>query len=104
MPRCPKCGSSVSSEVLLKVNDCVVCPDCRRPKKVEDKMTEDKKQLVSITLNEVPTKDGAIDHEVEVEGGYGGLEVRFKTTFDRIRAFFTQQREKGQKASLRSVK
>jgi hypothetical protein len=67
-------------------------------------MAEDKKQLVSITLNEVPTKDNAIDHEIEVEGGYGGLELRFKTTFDKIRAFFTQQRERGKKASLRSVK
>lgn len=103
MPRCEKCGSSVSSDTLQVVGDVVVCAGCRKPKKVEGKMAE-KKQLVSITLNEVPTKDNAVDHEVEVEGGYGGLEVKFRTTFDQIRRFFTQQREKGKKASLRSVK
>lgn len=104
MPKCQSCGNSVSSKTLLVVGNAVVCPECRKPKEVEEKMAENKNQVMSITLNEVPTMDGVVDHELEIEGGYGGLEIKFKTTFDKIRTFFTQQRERGKKASLRSVK
>ena len=100
MPKCQSCGNSVSSSLLANVGGVVVCPDCGRPKLVEGKMA-DKKQLASITVNEVPTLDDAIDHEVNIEGAYGGLEVKFNTTFDKIRTFFTQEREKGKKASGR---
>lgn len=110
MPKCQKCGNSVKSEDLRAVGgvETLLCGGCRKPKEVEKKMAEntvyEKRQIVSLALNEVPTKDGAVDHEVSINGGYGGLDIKFNTTFDKIRAFFTQQRERGKRASLKSVK
>lgn len=103
MPRCQNCGNSVNSWDLLLVNKAVVCTDCRKPKIVEGKMS-DKKQMLSIVLNEIESPDNVIDHEVKIEGEYAGLELKFKTTFDEVRTFFTQKREKGQRAKLRSVR
>ncbi len=51
-------------------------------------------QLVSVVLNEIPAPDDEIDHEISIEGKYGGLNVKFSATFDQIRDFFTQRREK----------
>jgi len=104
MPRCQNCGNAVRSYELRRVGDTVICPECVRPKCVEDVMSDEKKRVLSVILNEVPTVDKAVDHEIEIEGGYGGLEVKFKTTFDDIRNFFTQKREKGSKSRLQSVK
>lgn len=104
MPRCQNCGNSARSYELREVGAAVVCPTCRKPKSVEDKMVDKKKRLVSLTLSEVPTPDKAADHEIDFEGGYGGLEVRFNTTFDKVRAFFTQKREKGKRAEFRTIK
>ncbi len=94
MPRCPRCGDSVSSSVLRAVGDVVVCLECGRPEKVEDRMGNNKKQLASVVLHEISMPDDTIDHEISVEGGYGGLDVKFSATFDQIRAFFTQKRKK----------
>lgn len=106
MPRCQNCGGSVSSSSLKKVGDAIVCSECGRPKIVEGKMAENRKRVASVILNEVPTKDGATDHEISVEvrlrDSYGGLDVNFNTTFDRVRDFFTQKREKGKRASLKA--
>lgn len=96
MPKCQSCGGSVSSASLRKVGTAVVCPDCGKPRAVEGKMAENKKRVASVVLNEIPTSDGAVDHEVVIEGSYGGLEIKFDTTFDRVRDFFTKRREKAQ--------
>lgn len=104
MPKCPNCGNSARSYELRVVSDTLVCHECARPKAVEDSMLSDKKRLVSFALNEIPTPDNALDHEIEFEGGYGGLEIKFNTTFDRVRTFFTKQREKGKKAELKTLK
>lgn len=93
MPRCQNCGNTARSYELREVGAAVVCPVCRKPKSVGDKMADKKKRLVAVTLHEVPTVDHEIDHELEIEGEYAGLEVRFKTTFDDIRTFFTKRRE-----------
>jgi DNA-directed RNA polymerase subunit M/transcription elongation factor TFIIS len=93
MPRCQNCGSTAHSYDLRIVDDAVVCSKCGRPKLVEDDMATKKKRLVSVTLHEVSTADYETDHELEIEGEYAGLEVRFKTTFDDIRTFFTKRRE-----------
>ena len=98
MPRCQSCGKSVSSDTLRKVDTAVVCAVCGRPKPVEGKMSEEKKRVLSVVLSEVPTDDEAVDHEVMVESSYGGLDIKFNTTFDKVRDFFTQKREKGKKA------
>jgi len=103
MPRCQGCGNSVSSSALSLIGEAAICPDCGKLKLVEEKMS-DKKQVLSITLNEISTPDSTTDHEVRIEGEYAGLEVKFKTTFDEVRAFFTQKREKDQRAKLQSVK
>jgi DNA-directed RNA polymerase subunit RPC12/RpoP len=103
MPRCPNCGDQARSYDLIMIGNGIVCSGCRRPKIVEGKMAE-KKQVVSLVLNEIPTPDNATDHEIAIKGGYGGLEIRFSTTFDKVRTFFTQQRERGKKAKLQSVK
>lgn len=92
MPKCPNCGDSVRSSILRTDGDAVVCPECGRPKKVEDGMATNK-QLLSVVLNEIPAPDDGIDHEISIEGRYGGLDVKFSSTFDQIREFFTQKRE-----------
>jgi hypothetical protein len=105
MPRCEICEESVPSGDLKPVgpDGLIACTGCRRPKETE--MADDKRKKVgSFHIYEVPTEDGAVDHEVEADVAYSGLEVKFKTTFDKIRAFFTEKREKGQKAELKAVK
>lgn len=92
MPKCPNCGDAVSSSTLRAVGNAVVCSECGRPKKVEDRMATNK-QLVSVVLKEVPTPDAETDHEISIEGKYGGLDVKFSATFDQIREFFTQKRK-----------
>lgn len=64
---------------------------------------KNRKRVMSFTIYEVPTKDGARDHEIEVETSIGGLNLQYTTTFDKVREFFTKQREKGKPASLRAV-
>lgn len=66
--------------------------------------TEKRKKVMSFHIYEVPTQDGATDHEIEADITYAGLEVKFTTTFDQVREFFTQKRTPGQKAKLKSVK
>lgn len=104
MPRCQSCGERADRYSLRKVSDAVVCTRCSRPKAVEGNMAENKKQLLSVVLNEVPTPDGVVDHEVSIQGAYGGLELKYDTTFDKVRTFFTQKREEGRKAELAAVK
>lgn len=101
MPKCPNCRNSVRSYELISVGNTVTCAVCYGTG--EDSMAE-KKQVVSVTLAEVTTPDKVIDHEIAVEGSYRGLEVKFATTFDELRDFFTQRREKGKRAAIRSVK
>lgn len=106
MPRCETCERSVHSSDLEHVGDLLICSTCRRPKLFkEEKMAEKKerKEIASVHIFEVPTRDGATDHEVVVEGNYAGLELKFTTTFDQVREFFTQKRATGQKARLKSV-
>lgn len=92
MPKCPNCGDAVSSSTLRAVGNAVVCSECGRPKKVEDRMATNK-QLLSVVLNEIPAPDDGIDHEISIEGRYGGLDVKFSSTFDQVREFFKQKRE-----------
>ena len=101
MPRCQNCGNSVRSYELMSVGNTALCAVCYGAG--EDKMAE-KKPVVCVTLAEVTAPDKAIDHEIAVEGSYRGLEVKFATTFDELREFFTQRREKGKRAAIRSVK
>jgi hypothetical protein len=54
----------------------------------------EKSKLVSVVLSEIAAPDDGIDHEISVEGGYGGLDIKFSATFDQIRDFFTQKRKK----------
>lgn len=63
-----------------------------------------RKHIMSFHIYEVPTKDGARDHEIEVEAAMGGLNLRYNTTFDKVREFFTQKRETGKPATLKAVK
>jgi len=62
-----------------------------------------RKRVVSFSIYEIPTKDGAFDHEIEADVSFSGLDIRYNTTFDKVREFFTQKREKGKKASLKVV-
>lgn len=104
MPRCPTCGELAKKVDLAEVNGKLACKSCRRPKAIKEmNMAENRKKLLSFHIFEVPTKDGAKDHEVEVEGTWGGLDLKYTTTFDKIREFFTQKREEGKPATLRSV-
>jgi len=64
----------------------------------------DRKHVASCKIYEVPTADGARDHEVELEISMSGLAVRYNTTFDQVRRFFTETREKGKAADLKVVK
>ena len=68
-----------------------------------EKLVE-RKHVASCKIYEVPTADGAVDHEVELEISMSGLAVRYNTTFDSVRKFFTEQREKGKEAALKVVK
>lgn len=105
MPKCPNCGSAAHSYELLVVGDAIACPSCLDPRNMEGKMAEEKKQLMSMTLSEVQESvGGAPDHEVIIEGSYAGLEIKFNTTFDKIRTFFTQRREKSGKTTLQAVR
>jgi hypothetical protein len=102
MPRCGNCGDTVHSYDLLVINGGVVCTKCSKPKQLGCDV-ESKKRVVSVTLNEIQTPNNSIDHELSIEGEYGGLEVKFKATFDDIRSLFTQKRANG-KARLQSVR
>jgi hypothetical protein len=66
--------------------------------------TNGRKKLMSFHIYEVPTSDGATDHEIEADIGYSGFELKFTTTFDKVRDFFTRRRTPGQKANLTAVK
>lgn len=106
MPRCGICRQTVRSKDLKQIGPGgpVVCKWCREPKEIKVAETKrERKQIASIHIYEVPTRDGATDHEVVVEGNYAGLELKFTTTFDQVREFFTQKRATGQKARLKSV-
>lgn len=102
MPKCQNCGESVSSEDLRVIEDNVVCVECGGPKDVGSSIA-DKRQVAAITLNEVPAPNNVVDYEIAVEGGYAGLEIRFHTTFDKVRSFFTQQRSKKKRPLLQSI-
>lgn len=110
MPKCEVCQGSYPSTSLKKrgVYDVVTCPNCQEPKG-RDTMAETKservgKKVMSLHIYEISTPDGGRDHEVEVEGSWGGAEVKFKTTIDKVREFFTKRRVEGHKAPLEVVK
>jgi hypothetical protein len=110
MPNCPTCGGHARSSDLAEVGDSLACRECRRPKEVkggkkrEKKMAEMTKiMIVSFNIYEVPTKDGAKDHQIEVEASVAGLSLQYVTTFDKVRKFFTEKREKGKPAVLKAV-
>ena len=92
MPKCPCCGESVNSFDLSPVDGSAVCGQCSTPHPVPD--LKEKRTLATFAVREVPTSDGKTDHEFEVASAYGGLELKFSTTFDEIRDFFTRRREK----------
>ena len=111
MPLCGYCREPVPSHDLkragLELNGEMACSNCRRPKEI--KMAEktkagDRTKVAAVNIYEVKTADGGTDHELEFEGSWNGLDVRFKTTFDQVREFFTQRREEGESKPLRSVK
>jgi hypothetical protein len=104
MPLCPCCNNPVKSDELRQVNGTVACRMCRRPKDTEEKKMAEKTLLMSFHIYETPTKDGAKDHSVEVEACYAGLNLKYETTFDKVRKFFTEMREKGKTASLKALK
>ena len=107
MPRCEDCRKSVPAADLKRAGRAgqTLCSHCRGPKEVivaektEKRKTEKKKKTTK-----KKTQDGATDHEIEADITYAGLEVKFTTTFDQVREFFTQKRTPGQKAKLKSVK
>jgi hypothetical protein len=111
MPKCPICSRNVKSNDLQRVGKVLACKKCRRPKKIkETKMAENeydrlkgRKKLMSFHIYEVPTKDGARDHQIEVEVAAGGFNLQYITTFDQVRDFFTRHREKGKPARLKAV-
>jgi len=112
MPLCEVCRRSVPKGDLKRsgrLNGQVACPACRgepKEKKMAEKTDRAKKLLMSFHIYEVPVEEG-VDHEVEVEGSWGGMNLKYKTTFDKVREFFTQRREKtqeeGKAPSLKSV-
>jgi len=112
VPKCQVCQRSVKSNDLQQVGEILACGRCRRPKKLkEDKVAEtlydqakDRKKVMSFHIFDIPTKDGARDHQVEAEVVVGGLNLQYTTTFDQVREFFTRQRERGQQAKLKAVK
>lgn len=89
MPSCEICQNQVPSYDLHNLGDEIVCIDCRVRKM---KMAE-KKTLLTLNVFEVPTKDGGVDHEVEISGSWSGLDIKFKTTIDQVRDFFTEKRK-----------
>ena len=98
MPRCSVCHETTPSQELRQSDGWVKCPRCRSNiSLVEDKkMPKDLKQpaerrVLSVTVYEYTTEAG-IDHRVAVEGNYGGLDVKFESTIDQIREFFTERR------------
>lgn len=92
MPKCPCCGESVNSFDLSPVNGEAVCGGCSTPHVVPE--PKEKRTLANVAVREVATSDGGTDHELEVASSYGGLQLKFSTTFDEIRDFFTRRREK----------
>lgn len=97
MPLCEVCRKSVPRTDLKRssrLNGQIACSKCC-PEPKEKKMAETKresKKIMSFCIYEIPV-DGGVDHEVEVEGGWGGMNLKFKTTFDKVRDFFTKRRE-----------
>lgn len=92
MPKCPCCGESVNSFDLSPVNGEAVCGQCSTPHPVSE--LKEKRTLATVAVRETPSSDGTTDHELEVAGSYGGLDLKFSTTFDEIREFFTRRRER----------
>ena len=113
MPRCEFCERRTKAEKLVEYRGRVVCPRCAQPLRlVEDPMSTKEEQqpitrkpVMSFHIFEVPTSDKAVDHEVEVIFCHAGLDIRYTTSFDRVRRFFAERREKGKAApSLKAVK
>lgn len=67
------------------------------------KESQDRK-VFSMEVLEFETPDGGTDHRIEIEGGYAGLDIRFSSTVDQIRDFFTQKRNPGERRHLKSVR
>ena len=81
MPRCPKCGRSVSSGDMVVTSSGVVCSQC-----VEDKM--DNKVVAKIELLEYVRHDGTKDYRIDIMGDIKGLALHAGFTFDQAREFF----------------
>lgn len=103
MPRCPSCKEHVCPESLILVGGSLACCECRKLKLVPDteaKMIEEKEgqkqqqgrtKLLDVQLFAI---DGGRDHQVEASVKVGGALFVYSTTFDKIRKFFTERREK----------
>ena len=106
MPLCTVCKRTTPSRNLRRCGEEVKCPRCRiNLSLVEDsKMAEEKagRKVFSVHINEHETEKG-VDHLIAVEASYGGLDLRFKSTIDQVREFFTERRVEG-KGRLEALK
>jgi hypothetical protein len=105
MPRCSMCEVPASSAELLEAgpNKELACANCRRPKPMEDEMENkivkaEKKTMFSLNVSQVQTRDGASDYLIEAGIKSGALNFQLEATVDQIREFFTERREKAEKA------
>lgn len=62
--------------------------------KNEQKEKREDRHLARFDIFEFDTEDGGTDHRIEAMFAYGGLELRYDTTFDKVRQFFTEARRK----------
>jgi|WetSurMetagenome_2_1015567.scaffolds.fasta_scaffold113158_2 hypothetical protein len=104
MPRCPSCREHVCPDSLLEVGGSLACCECRKLKLVpeteakmignkEDRSKEgaERTKLLEVQLYAI---DGGRDHQVEASVKMGGALFVYNTTFDKVRKFFTERREK----------
>jgi hypothetical protein len=99
MPRCTKCGLSVSSRDLVVISSGVVCSRC-----VEDEM-DNNKVVAKIELLEYVRHDGTKDYRIDIMGDIKGLALHAGFTFDQAREFFgTGSRSGDDTKKLRSIK
>jgi len=102
MPMCPTCEKPASSAELLELQlGVLACFNCRKPKPMEDEMSElskkaEKRPVFSLNVSEVQTRTGAKDFLIEAGVKSGAMNFQFEATVDQIRTFFTERRESAQ--------
>lgn len=100
MPRCSSCRASVCSEDLWRVGGgALVCLDCVSVVGKEKETMTRSTSIFSVDILELEDDKGK-DHQIKVQGSYGGLNVQFESTVDQIRDFFTKRRERKKAAEL----